>query len=161
LTTRKRLQAKAQKRDLAMAALHLRASGATYKQIAQALDLPNVMAAWRLVTVEVDNAIRESAREVLGLELTRLDRMLMAVWADAIQGDPPSIDKALKIEDMRCRLLGLYDRTPDTDRSPSEGVVVISAETSSDDYIAALRVLRGELPLPPSNGGGNGHQPPD
>jgi hypothetical protein len=152
LTTRKRLQAKAQKRDLAMQALGLRASGATYKQIAQALDLPNVMAAWRLVTIEVDNAIRESAQQVLELELQRLDRMLMAVWPDAIKGDSASIDKALKIEDMRCRLLGLYDRTPATDRVPSEGVVVISA---------GLRVLRGELPLPPSNGNGNGHQPPD
>jgi hypothetical protein len=154
LTTRKRLQAKAQKRDLAMAALQLRASGATYKQIAAALDLPNVMAAWRLVTIEVDNAIRESAQQVLALELTRLDRMLMAVWPDAIQGDLPSIDKALKIMDMRARLLGLYDRTPDTDRSQSEGVVVISAEASSDDYIAVLRALRGELPMPPGNGNG-------
>jgi len=153
LATRKRLQARARKRDLALQALQLRASGATYKQIAEALGLPNLMAAYRLVTQEVDNAIRESAAEILELELTRLDRLLMAVYPAAINGDLQAIDRALKIEDMRAKLLGLYDRAAEPDQLQHDGVIIIRGE-STEDYIAGLKAIRGELPMPPSNGNG-------
>jgi len=147
------LQARARKRDLALQALQLRASGATYKQIAEALGLPNLMAAYRLVTQEVDNAIRESAAEILELELTRLDRLLMAVYPAAINGDLQAIDRALKIEDMRAKLLGLYDRAAEPDQLQHDGVIIIRGE-STEDYIAGLKAIRGELPMPPSNGNG-------
>ncbi len=153
MATRKRLQARARKRDLALQALQLRASGATYKQIAEALGLPNLMAAYRLVTQEVDNAIRESAAEILELELTRLDRLLMAVYPAAINGDLQAIDRALKIEDMRAKLLGLYDRAAEPDQLQHDGVIIIRGE-STEDYIAGLKAIRGELPMPPSNGNG-------
>jgi hypothetical protein len=37
---------------------------------------------------------------------------------------------------------------------PTEGVIIIPAESSSSEYINALRAIRGELPMPPSNGNG-------
>jgi hypothetical protein len=154
VVTRKRAQARAQKRDLAYQALHLRASGATYKQIAQALELPNLMAAWRLVNQEIENTIRETAAEIVELELRRLDQMLMGIWPHAINGDHQAIDRALKIEDMRAKLLGLYDRAADAAPRGGdvEGVVIITGETS-EEYIAGLRAMRGISP-PPSNGNG-------
>jgi len=155
LVTRKRSQARAKKRDLALHALQLRASGATYKQIAEVLGLPNLMAAYRLVTQEVDNAIRESAQEILELELTRLDRLQMAVWADAINGHVQAIDRVLKIMEQRARLLGLYERPAQQDDPRQQhGVIIIPAESSTDEYIAGLKAIRGELTLPPSNGNG-------
>ncbi len=55
------------------------------------------MTAWRLVTEEAVNAIQEQASEVLQLELTRLDRMQMGLWAKAIDGDVQAVDKVLRI----------------------------------------------------------------
>ena len=105
------------------------------------------------MTQEVDNAIRESAAEILELELTRLDRLLMAVYPAAINGDLQAIDRALKIEDMRAKLLGLYDRAAEPDQLQHDGVIIIRGE-STEDYIAGLKAIRGELPMPPSNGNG-------
>jgi len=140
-----------------MQALSLRASGATFRQIAAALGVSEPTA-WRLVRQESESFIRESAAEVLELELTRLDRMLMGIWPAAINGDLQAIDRALKIEDMRAKLLGLYDRASQPDRLPprgiEEGVVIIARDASQEDFIAGMRAIRGELPLPPSNGNG-------
>jgi hypothetical protein len=157
LATRKQSRAKAKRRGQMLQALGLRASGATYRQIADALGLANAMTAWRLVQEESASAIRESAREILDLELTRLDRLQMAVWADAINGDHQAIDRVLKIMEQRAKLLGLYDRARQQDDPRHNGVIVIQG-TTTEDYVNGLRAMRGvagELPLPPSNG--NGH----
>jgi hypothetical protein len=169
VVTRKRRQSQAQaeRRSKTLQALALRASGATYKQIAQALEVSEPTA-WRIVQQEAENAIQESAREILDLELTRLDRLQMGIYADAISGDLSAIDRVLKIMEQRAKLLGLYDRAPQQDQLPSEGVVIIRGETT-EDYIAGLRAIRaaeethgvsstdsmrGPLALPPSNGNG-------
>jgi hypothetical protein len=138
-------------------ALGLRASGATYRQIADVLKIDK-MTAWRLVTEESANAIQETAREILELELTRLDQLQMGLWAKAINGDVQAVIAVLRIMDMRAKLLGLYDRAAEARQlqrgTDVEGVVVIQGEASEDEYIAALRAMRGELALPPSNGNG-------
>lgn len=154
VTRRQQSRAEAKRRELCVQALGLRASGATYRQIAEALGIDK-MTAWRLVQEESQQLIRESAREALELELLRLDRLLMAVWADAIQGDHAAIASALKISDMRCRLLGLYDNAPEPDQLPSEGVIIIRGETQ-EEYIRGLQAMRGISPPPSSNG--NGHR---
>jgi Homeodomain-like domain len=157
VTRRQRQQrASARNRDLTLQALQLRASGATYRQIGEVLGIDK-MTAWRLVQEESAKEIQESAREVLQLELQRLDRLLMAVWPDAINGDVQAINGALKIEDMRCRLLGLYDRAGEQQQQGDvqQGVIIIRGETQ-EEYIAGLRAMRGigelPMPLPPSNG---------
>ncbi len=170
MATRRQHQARAEaaRRDTALQALQLRASGATYRQIGEALGIDK-QTAWRLVNVELESIIRESAAEVVELELARLDRMLMAVWPDAVQGDLSSIDRALKIEDMRCRLLGLYRRAEAQQQDIPQSAVIIAADSSSDEYIRALQQIRGELLPPDSNrlrrpptGNGNGQsQLPD
>jgi hypothetical protein len=114
------------------------------------------MTAYRLVQHESENLIQESAAQVLELELQRLDRLLMGIWPEAITGDHQAIDRALKIEDMRAKLLGLYNRAPQQDDVRQQhGVIIIPAESSTEEYIAGLRAIRGELPPPTTNG--NGH----
>jgi Homeodomain-like domain len=165
VVTRRQRQsrAKAERHSKTMQALALRAAGATYKQIAGELGVSEPTA-WRLVQQESAKIIRETAAELLELELTRLDRMLMAVWPAVINGDLAAIDRALKIEDMRAKLLGLYDRAPDQlpRGTDVEGVVIITGE-SSQEYIAGLQALKGELALPPptlteADANGNGHK---
>jgi DNA-binding Lrp family transcriptional regulator len=151
---RRQSQAKAERHSKTMQALQLRASGATYKQIAAALGVSEPTA-WRLVQRESESIIRESAAQVLELELTRLDRLQMAVWPEAINGDAQAIDRVLKIMDMRAKLLGLYDHESQPEQFQPEGVVIISAESSQEEYIAGLRALRGELPPPTTNGNGD------
>jgi Homeodomain-like domain len=159
MVTRRQRQSRASaaKRDQTLQALQLRASGATYRQIADVLGIDK-MTAWRLVQEEAASAIQESAREILDLELTRLDRLQMGLWAEAINGDVAAVDRVLRIMEQRAKLLGLYDRAPEQDRPSAEGVVIIRGETS-EEYIRGLQEMRGfvtpPLPLPPSNG--NGH----
>lgn len=45
---------------------------------------------------------------MLELELTRLDRLQMALWSDAINGSVQAVDKVLCIMEQRAKLLGLY-----------------------------------------------------
>jgi hypothetical protein len=153
----------AARRDLTLQALQLRASGATYRQIGDALGIDK-QTAWRLVQEEAAQIAQETAREVLALELARLDRLQMGVWGDAISGDHKAIEVVLRIMEQRARLLGLHDQAEGT-RVPSGGypsqAVIISADSTSSEYINALRAIRGELPLPPSNGNGNGNSSPD
>lgn len=159
---RRQSQAKAERHSRTIQALQLRASGATYRQIGQALGVSEPTA-WRLVQQESEAAIRESAAEVLELELQRLDRMQMGLWPDAIDGNVRAVEATLRIMDQRAKLLGLYDRAGDAQfprGGDVEGVIIITGETS-EEYIAGLRAMRGiagyELPLPPTNGNGNGH----
>jgi hypothetical protein len=49
----------------------------------------------------------ETADAVLAMELTRLDSMQAAVYAEAINGDTGAIDTCLKIMNQRQRLLNL------------------------------------------------------
>ena len=46
--------------------------------------------------------------EFRALELQRLDRLQVALWPKALEGDVSAIQGTLKIIDQRCRLLGLY-----------------------------------------------------
>jgi transposase-like protein len=156
LATSKQRQsrAEAKRRSLILQALQLRNSGASYQQIGDLLGIDK-STAYRWVQQQAEDAISETAREHVALELMRLDRMLMAVWADAITGNFAAIDRALKIMEQRARLLHLYDNAPEPDLPQHEGVIVIRGETQ-EEYIAGLRAMRGigELPLPPSNGNG-------
>jgi hypothetical protein len=57
-----------------------------------------------------DVALAEATHDLevwRGLELARLDRLQVAVWDDAMDGNVRAVDTALRIIDRRCKLLGL------------------------------------------------------
>lgn len=111
-------------------AARLRAQHWTYQQIADELGYPDKSVAYRAVQRALRAAIREPGEELLALELERLDRLARAaeevleahhvkvaggeiVYDEA--GQPledtrpvlEAIDRLLKIQERRARLLGL------------------------------------------------------
>jgi len=90
-------------------AVSLRTAGASFERIGKELGC-STSQAFRLV----DNALkqarsqtREKTTEIVQLELRRLDRLLLALWPDAIKGDVSRVDRVLRIMERRSKLLGL------------------------------------------------------
>lgn len=97
-------------------ALNLRKSGATYRAIAasvaERLGIPKYSEsqAHRDVVAELQRIAdrnSETATVVRALELERLDQYLLAIAKDIQQGDYGAIDRALKISERRCKILGI------------------------------------------------------
>jgi hypothetical protein len=115
--------------ELDAQACKMRASGATYAEIAAALDLCDVTAAWRAVGRALAATVAEPAAEVRQLELARLDEATAAAFAVlrkdhlahshgkviTLDGKPvlddgpklAAIDRIVKISERRAKLLGL------------------------------------------------------
>jgi hypothetical protein len=77
-------------------ALQLRKSGYMLKVIAAKLG------------ISVPTAYRDVARELLAVELLRLDELQTGLYASAVAGKVVAIDRLLNIMDKRARLLWLY-----------------------------------------------------
>lgn len=91
-------------------ALELRRAGWTYPDIAIEVGWKNKGSAYKAVQQELRAIPREAAKELLTLELERLDDLLAGSYTNARQGDPASLSGVMKILEQRQRLLGLYDR---------------------------------------------------
>ena len=135
-------------------ALALRASGASYQQIADALGISKATS-YRLVQRGLPD--REPDERELQLDLVRLDQALMAIWPQVRTGDLAAVNTFVKLTDVRERLRARwYMRGPATvvnqqqtlnNQVHTEGVLVIKGETS-EEYIAGLRAARGETEQP-------------
>jgi hypothetical protein len=88
-------------------ALELRLYGANYEGIAEQLGYADASGAYKAISRALDRLTAEPSKEVLRIELERLDRMLSAVLGQAVQGHLGSIDRVLKIMERRAKLLGL------------------------------------------------------
>jgi hypothetical protein len=89
--------------------LALRKAGATYDQIGDKVGITREGArlAVSRALADLSAATTEEAKEVRHLELERLDAMLLGLWQKASRGDPASVDRVLRIQERRARLLGL------------------------------------------------------
>jgi hypothetical protein len=88
-------------------ALELRKAGMGYAEIAKQLGLSSPGNAYRIVKNALKATYREPADDVRKLELERLDRLTMALWKRAQNGEAEAIDRVLKLMDRRAKLLGL------------------------------------------------------
>lgn len=84
-------------------------SGATYRDMAAALHV-----SIRTIKTDVDAVLAQTAKETIGnaakyrhVEVMRLDRLIMAVWPNAVKGNMQAIDRCLKIMERRAKMLGL------------------------------------------------------
>lgn len=59
------------------------------------------------VLAQVQNEYRETAAEMVGVELGRFDELLAGVWPMAVAGDLQAIDRALDISKERRKMMGL------------------------------------------------------
>jgi len=96
-------------------ALELRRAGWSFEDIAAEVGYANKGSAHRAVKQGIAAITRESATELIELELSRLDDLLAGLYEQARNGDLFAVDRALKIMDQRAKFLGLYEhKTDDT-----------------------------------------------
>src|SRR5262245_41261689 len=102
-------------------ALELYLSGRTYAEIARRLGYHDASSAYRAVQTAIREMTVEPTKELIELELLRLDALQCAWWPRAIGGqpedsstpppDPVAAGVVLKIMARRDRLLGLETST--------------------------------------------------
>jgi hypothetical protein len=105
-TAQRRIEAK----ERALKALELRKKGVRYEQIAQQLGYSNRGNAHKAVMKELKLLAKEcleEAAQVRDLELQRLDALYLKAWEAVEEGDLPSIDRCLRVQERRAKLLGL------------------------------------------------------
>lgn len=89
-------------------AIELRVQGYSYPEIARELGYQTPGAAYRAVVRGLSRVYpEEEARQLLRLELARLDELLRVLWPKAVEGDLGAIDRVLRIIERRARLMGL------------------------------------------------------
>lgn len=95
--------------DLALErrALELRREGHSYQSIADILELPYKTQAYRYWKRAMARHTEDIAPEIRDTEADRLDRLQLAVWANAMKGDVKSVEAVIKIMERRARLFGL------------------------------------------------------
>ena len=101
----------------------LRKRGASLADIAATLEISTSTASNDLRAALSSVRDTTDAQDARTLELERLDRMLLAVYPDAIAGDDRKIATVLKLMERRARYLGL-DAEPERDTSSPVTVVV-------------------------------------
>lgn len=88
-------------------ALELRKAGAGYQQIADKLGFASPSGAHKAVLSAIRKTLQEPADDVRKLEVERLDKYLLALAPQIANGNQGAIDRALRIQERRARLLGL------------------------------------------------------
>lgn len=97
-------------------AVHLRAEGKSYDQIAELLGVSNKSVAYKAVTAALSTLAaetREDADRLRALELARLDEVLQIAWEiahddKARRGERlAAVDRVMKVSERRSKLLGL------------------------------------------------------
>lgn len=123
-------------------ALAYREAGLSYAEIATELGYANEGGAYKAVQRGLQRALQEPAAHVRALSLSRLDRMLRAIWRAVIGGDLFAIDRALKIEERRAKLLGL-DKADMVDIEERIRLIARALGQDEDAAVAeAQRVIR-------------------
>lgn len=104
-------------------AFEMRLAGHGYREIAEALSVPEP-SAWKMVGVELQASQANNhdlARRYREEQLERLDGALRAIWPAVEAGELDAIACFLQIEERRSRLLGLDTASIATEAGSSVG----------------------------------------
>lgn len=127
--------------EQARLAYEMRQDGKSWYSIAKALGLTE-SAASQSVSRAMEQAAgyvsEQAKRNLLALEVSRLDRLQEVAWPQAMQGNLRMMDMALRIIMARAKVQQL-DVIPDT--SITNNTLVVTG--SSEEYVAALRAIAG------------------
>jgi hypothetical protein len=130
---------KVRRAEQVLVSLQLRATGATYGQIAKAISVSRSKA-YRLVgaaMAELAQESQETAAEVRRLELYRLDRLRLAL--DAKRSDPRCAEVLLKISERTAKLHGLD--------APQKIEASASIQTQKEEKLDLGRLAYDELAI--------------
>lgn len=91
-------------------ALELRKTGASYNSIAKHLGCSHGAAynAVKRGLAHLESDIDINARELVKLELERIDRALVAIWQQVISGDLFAVDRFVRLSELRAKYLSLF-----------------------------------------------------
>ena len=128
-------------------ALHLRAAGASYAQIAKELGFASRSGAHKSVTSAMKKLQVESVRELRTLHSVRIGEIILKLWSD--RGDPPAARALLACLEREARLFGLDEpsdiRLTMTDVAKLEGIIVgLLSDMLSDDQAAEFSIRLAE-----------------
>lgn len=142
-TTRPQLIKAAERRQFV---LELRKGGLSYRVVSDkvidkfgASNLPkgyDARYAWMDVKAELDKlriGIKEDAREIIDLEIERLDRLFLAMYNQAVKGDQGAVGSCLRIMERRSKMLGL-DAPKDIDVTSAGKAIKGYAIVSPGDW---------------------------
>lgn len=101
--TKARLAASERKR----LAMDMVLAGYTYEQIAQQLGYGSAKSCYVIIKRELARSLRQPAEEIRQMQVARLDAMLVGIWPAATAGNLLAMDRAIKLEERRSKLLGL------------------------------------------------------
>ncbi len=156
-------------------ALELRRAGAQFDAIATQLGYASPGAAHVAVDSALKRTLQEPADAVRRLEVDRLDRLFLAWWPAALQGDAEACDRVLKIMARRAKLQGLDAPTKNTltdgdgKTLPLSFIMLGTNEKPNGDRPGVPAAVgsggeeRGEgigIPLPPWSEAGDGEREP-
>lgn len=118
-------------------ALQLRQAGLTYRQVGARLGMTE-SGARKAVLKALHEVQREKARQVLEVELARLDRLQVGVWPRALAGDLRATNTLLLIMDRRAKYLGLNN--PRVTDAATDTMTLLTAmarqlQTGQDTYV--------------------------
>ena len=122
----------------------LRLGGMSWWAIAEELKISEGQArkaVSELIAEAADTVDYYEKREALAVELSRLDALQSAVWADAMDGKVAAVQAALAIMDRRAKWLGFAE--PETQTNVVSSTIVVPGNTQA--YIEALRQVRSEI----------------
>jgi hypothetical protein len=124
-------------------ALDLRVAGMTYRQIAERFkktygDNGDAGSIHRMVKGELAAIPRESAKELLEVELETLATMQSGLWRQARSWDAFAIGRVLQIMDHRAKLTGLYKPAPE-DSTPELTAGLLGFLGLSREYADRLK----------------------
>ena len=93
--------------DREIKVLELRRAGLTWQRIAEQVGYADHTGAYAAYKRAIKRTQQQPADELREAEIDRLDRLQLAVWPKAMNGDNTSITTILRIMERRAKLLGL------------------------------------------------------
>ena len=93
--------------DRELKVLELRRAGLTWQRIAVQVGYADHSGAYLAYKRALKRVIQQPAEELRQAEIDRLDRLQLAAWPKAMQGDNSAIATVLRIMERRAKLLGL------------------------------------------------------
>lgn len=138
------------------AAMELRAQGYSYRQIAEKLNYYDANTAREAVLKGLDRLVIEPGKDMIGIELLRLDMMTAAIMPLASDPENPNlkaVDRMLKIMERRSKMLGLdAPKATDIRVRVEDEVRQLASKYNIDEALLSEVVVEADFVVKDENG---------
>lgn len=131
--------------EVAMA-IESRRRGLPIRSIAEDLGYDEVTVRDAVALALAEQPFHTDAEHERALSFSRIDAMLQGVWLKAIDGEVDAIDRVLKLEDQRARLLGEPDRIRDgITTAVEETLEAVETQPADSALVASIRQVARQI----------------